>query len=96
MAESEKTEKATPKKRKDERKKGNTYQSKDVVSVVLLFVAFFLLNALVPFIYNLLKNLYIAQMVKIQTLDSLSVFTITQLFREAAIVFLHPYFQLQL
>lgn len=87
MAESEKTEKATPKKRKDERKKGNTYQSKDVVSVVLLFVAFFLLNALVPFIYNLLKNLYIAQMVKIQTLDSLSVFTITQLFREAAIVF---------
>lgn len=87
MAESEKTEKATPKKRKDERKKGNTYQSKDVVSVVLLFVAFFLLNALVPFIYSLLKNLYIAQMVKIQTLDSLSVFTITQLFREAAIVF---------
>lgn len=87
MAESEKTEKATPKKRKDERKKGNTYQSKDVVSVVLLFVAFFLLNALVPFIYNLLKNLYIAQMVKIQTLDSLSVFTINQLFREVAIVF---------
>ena len=44
MAGSEKTEKATPKKRKDERKKGNTYQSKDVVSVVLLFMAFFMLN----------------------------------------------------
>ncbi|MEO1814761.1 MAG: flagellar biosynthesis protein FlhB [Acetobacterium sp.] len=87
MAGSEKTEKATPKKRKDERKKGNTFQSKDVVSVVLLFVAFFVLNLLVPFIYQQLKNLYIAQIKKIVTLDTLTVDSLNQLFREGAIVF---------
>ncbi len=87
MAGSEKTEKATPKKRKDERKKGNTFQSKDVVSVVLLFVAFFVLNLLVPFIYQQIKNIYIAQMKKIATMDTLTVSSINQLFREAAIVF---------
>lgn len=87
MAGSEKTEKATPKKRKDERKKGNTYQSKDVVSVVLLFVAFFALNLLVSFIYQQIKNLYIAQMKKIVTLDTLTVSSVNQLFREGAIVF---------
>ncbi|PKM64498.1 MAG: flagellar biosynthesis protein FlhB [Firmicutes bacterium HGW-Firmicutes-20] len=87
MAGSEKTEKATPKKRKDERKKGNTFQSKDVVSVVLLFVAFFVLNLLVPFIYQQLKNLYIAQTKKILNWDTLTVDSLNQLFREGAIVF---------
>nr|WP_320026592.1 flagellar biosynthesis protein FlhB [uncultured Acetobacterium sp.] len=87
MAGSEKTEKATPKKRKDERKKGNTFQSKDVVSVVLLYMAFFILNLLVPFIYQQIKNLYVAQMDKMVNLDTLTVATVGQLFRESAIVF---------
>ena len=87
MAGSEKTEKATPKKRKDERKKGNTFQSKDVVSVVLLFVAFFTLNLLVPFIYQQLKNFYIAQIAKIATVETLTVSGINQLFRDGLIVF---------
>ena len=87
MAGSEKTEKATPKKRRDERKKGNTFQSKDVVSVVLLFVAFFILNLLVPFIYQQIKNLYIAQMKKIMTVETLTVSGVNQLFREGALVF---------
>lgn len=38
MADSEKTEKATPKKRRDERKKGNIFFSNDAVSVVVLLV----------------------------------------------------------
>lgn len=87
MAGSEKTEKATPKKRKDERKKGNTFQSKDVVSVVLLFVAFFILNLLVPFIYQQIKNLYGTQMKKILTMETLTVSGVNQLFRESALVF---------
>lgn len=87
MAGSEKTEKATPKKRKDERKKGNTFQSKDVVSVVLLFVAFFILNLLVPFIYQQIKNLYSGQMKKILTMETLTVSGVNQLFREGALVF---------
>ncbi|WP_286946688.1 flagellar biosynthesis protein FlhB [Acetobacterium sp. UBA5834] len=87
MAGSEKTEKATPKKRKDERKKGNTFQSKDVVSVVLLFVAFFILNLLVAFIYQQIKNLYSVQMKKILTMETLTVSGVNQLFRESALVF---------
>lgn len=38
MADGEKTEKATPKKRRDERKKGNIFFSNDVVSVAVLGV----------------------------------------------------------
>ncbi len=44
----EKTEKATPKKRRDERKKGNVFYSKDVVSVVFVFGAFCSLRLLFP------------------------------------------------
>ena len=40
MAEGSKTEKATPKKRRDERKKGNVFTSKEAVSVATLLVAF--------------------------------------------------------
>ena len=46
MADSSKTEKATPKKRRDERKKGNVFLSQDAVAVVTLlgsFGAFWLL-----------------------------------------------------
>ena len=35
MAEGSKTEKATPKKRRDERKKGNVFMSKDAVAVAI-------------------------------------------------------------
>lgn len=44
MADSSKTEKATPKKRRDERKKGNVFLSKDAVAVATLFGSFFVLN----------------------------------------------------
>lgn len=40
MADSSKTEKATPKKRRDERKKGNVFLSQDAVSVVTLLGSF--------------------------------------------------------
>lgn len=41
MADGSKTEKATPKKRRDERKKGHVFLSKDVVSVATLAISFF-------------------------------------------------------
>ena len=40
MPEGQKTEKATPKKRRDERKKGNVFMSKDAVAVVSLLGTF--------------------------------------------------------
>lgn len=44
MADSSKTEKATPKKRRDERKKGNVFLSNDAIAVVTLFGSFFVLK----------------------------------------------------
>lgn len=50
MADSSKTEKATPKKRRDERKKGNVFKSQDVVSVVTLIGACCVFFALASYI----------------------------------------------
>jgi|LGVF01.2.fsa_nt_gb flagellar biosynthetic protein FlhB len=87
MAESEKTEKATPKKRKDERKKGNTYQSKDVVSVALLFLGFFIMSQLVSFIAKQLELYYCLQMYKIGELETLTITNCKTIFREMVQVF---------
>lgn len=56
MAAEEKTEKATPKRRQDERKKGNVFQSNDVAAVAGLLVLFNSLGALAPGIYRDLKS----------------------------------------
>lgn len=52
MAGDSKTEKATPKKRRDERKEGNIFFSKDIVSVVCVFGALFILKSLFPSMYK--------------------------------------------
>lgn len=54
MAADSKTEKATPKKRRDERKEGNIFQSNDVVNVVLVFVSFYGLKLIFPMLYETL------------------------------------------
>ncbi len=46
MAEGSKTEKATPKKRRDERKKGNVFMSRDAVAVASLLGTFATLRLL--------------------------------------------------
>lgn len=51
----EKTEKATPKKRRDQRKEGNVFQSKDVVTVISLFGSFYILKMLFPGIYETVR-----------------------------------------
>lgn len=48
MADSSKTEKATPKKRRDERKKGNIFFSNDAVSIVVLLAGFLVLRFTAP------------------------------------------------
>ncbi len=56
MAADSKTEKATPKKRRDERKEGNVFKSTDVVNVVFIFVAFIAIETLFPYIYDEISN----------------------------------------
>ncbi len=58
MAGDSKTEKATPKKRRDERKKGNVLLSKDIVAVATLFGSVFLLKILFPFILSSIQGLF--------------------------------------
>ncbi len=53
----EKTEKATPKKREDERKKGNIFQSSDVVSALSVLAVFLALRMAMPYIYRSVSNL---------------------------------------
>ncbi len=48
----EKTEKATPKKRRDERKEGNVFQSKEVVIAATLLAVFFGFKLLYPITQN--------------------------------------------
>lgn len=52
MAADEKTEKATPKRRQDERKKGNVFQSNDVAAVCSMLVLFHSLKALAPMMFR--------------------------------------------
>ncbi|OCN03157.1 flagellar biosynthesis protein FlhB [Clostridium sp. W14A] len=51
-----KTEKATPKKREDERKKGNVFQSADVVSSLSILSVFVMLRIAFPYLYRYLSN----------------------------------------
>lgn len=53
----EKTEKATPKKRKDERKKGNVFLSRDAVTAVSLIASFYALKMFAPSIFTNVQDL---------------------------------------
>jgi len=55
FADEEKTEKATPRKRQEARKKGQVFQSKEINSAVLLLAMFFTIKFSSPFIYNQIK-----------------------------------------
>lgn len=56
MATGSKTEKATPKRKQDERKKGNIFLSKDIVIVSSLLGVFYTMKILFPFIFSTLKE----------------------------------------
>lgn len=51
----EKTEKPTAKKRRDQRKEGNVFQSKDVVTILTLFGSFYMLQLMFPKIYETVR-----------------------------------------
>jgi len=71
----EKTEKATPKRRQEARKKGQVLKSNEVNSAVLLAAAFFLLKQLLPSmlskIENYISNLWNGFLVENFTIDNI-------------------------
>lgn len=87
MAETNKTEKATPKKRLDERKKGNAFQSKDVISIVVLLVGFVLISKLGGFIILQINYLYQEQVILIGEMHTLTIASCSMIFRNAIMLF---------
>ena len=52
MAADEKTEAATPRKRREERKKGNVFQSNDIINAASILILFVILRFTMPSIYE--------------------------------------------
>ena len=61
MAASDKTEKATPKKREDARKKGQVARSMDLNGAVVLLAALLALSAFGPMMYHRMQEAMIAR-----------------------------------
>ena len=85
---SSKTEKASPKKRQDERKRGNVFQSRDVVSAVSLIALFMVLRMVIPLIYKVLLTTVRRFMEYASTVDALSVNFVMQLLGDVLIILL--------
>ncbi len=75
MAGDSKTEKATPKKRKDERKKGHVAVSKDATMVASLLGIFMMLKMLFPLMYKTLRNYMIKYISLAPSAETLSDYT---------------------
>lgn len=52
----EQTEKPTSKRRNDARKEGNILQSKDIITIVMLFGIFWMVRMMLPFIYRTVRQ----------------------------------------
>ncbi len=87
MAADEKTEQATPKKRRDERKKGNIFLSKDVVVVASLLGTFFSLKLLFPGMYEAISTFLIRYMNYASTKTEVTAEFVSDMTREMIITF---------
>ena len=72
----EKTEKATPKKRREQRKEGNVATSKDIIVVASLFACFYSLQAFFPTIYKSLRDMMVYLISLVSGVDVLSLGTL--------------------
>jgi flagellar biosynthetic protein FlhB len=73
MAETNKTEKATSKKRSDERKKGNVFKSRDIVTLATMLIGFFLIARLSGYVKMQITELYRYIMNSAGTLETITV-----------------------
>ncbi len=83
----EKTEKATPKRKQDERKKGNVFVSKEVVSVSSLLLMFLALKFLLPTSITYITNFVIEYFAVAGDMSYLSDTVISSVFVDSAILF---------
>jgi flagellar biosynthetic protein FlhB len=83
----EKTEKASPKRREDERKKGNIFLSKDVTTIVSLVVSFYATGFFVDFFLRRIQENYSLQMARIINLHTLTTEDVMAIFIESLTLF---------
>lgn len=79
----EKTEKATPKKRQDARKKGQVLKSQDVSAAIALLILFLLLIFLAPMMFEGLYSFFIQQLTKNMLIETISADIVMQLYSES-------------
>lgn len=84
----EKTEKPTAKRRKDQRKEGNIFQSKDITIAFSLIVIFFAFRLLYPFIQGTITDSMKAFFALIGTQKTIVKSDITHFFIEGSIAFI--------
>lgn len=84
----EKTEKATPKRKQDERKKGNIFQSQEVVVVFSLLATFYGLRLLGPMIVTELENCMMEFFGRASTMTELGTPEAMKFFVDGCMVFL--------
>lgn len=87
MAGDSKTEKATPKKRRDERKKGNIFQSKDITTVFSILAVFFAIKILFPFVYATISDFLIRYISYISSIKNFSVAVAMNILKESLLAF---------
>lgn len=80
----EKTEKASPKKRQDERKKGNVFMSKDVVTVVSLIASFYIIRIFISDFMTQIQINYRNQLTRAAFLRTITTGDIINMFMEFA------------
>lgn len=83
----EKTEKATPKRKSDERKKGNIFQSKEIVTVASLYITFYALKILGPIILGTIKKSLVTFIELGATKETIVAQDIPQLFIDCCVIF---------
>ena len=83
----EKTEKATPKRRRDERKKGNIFQSKEVVTVLSLIVGFYGVKLLGSFMVSMLEKAMKDNIFLAGTVEELTTADAVKYLMDAGVIF---------
>lgn len=86
MADSNRTEQATPKKLRDERKKGNVFLSKDASSIAILLISFVILSKMAGFVGIQAGNFMHTQFSRIASMNTLTLGTLAQIWRELLIL----------
>ena len=78
----EKTERASPKKRADERKKGNIFMSKDITTVISLVASFFIISLFIGGIIDNVMNIFRNMVLRMQTVQTVDLSVMMEIYRE--------------